>query len=153
MTESNVETTEANVEMVEETEDQLLGLPVEKLAGMLREKRKAEASVRAKLRDVEAERDRLAGSVAGYQRQAFAEVAKKHRMHESALDDALGVVSMDEVLREDGTVDAEKAGNVLTQLRETKPHYFVQVPGASGGEVRGPGIGSRVSASWSEVLR
>lgn len=157
MAEANVESMEttapesAPVESQEAPEDQLLGLPVEKLAAMVREKRKAEASVRAKLRDAEAERDRLSGAVTGYQRRAFADAAKGAQMQESALDDVLAVVDLEAVLGEDGTVDAAKVHDALGELRKSKPHYF-RVPGRSGGDFTGGGFIVPPSSQWSDVL-
>lgn len=161
MAEANVESMETTgpesaqveaPETPESSEDQLLGLPVEKLAAMVREKRKAEASVRAKLRDAEAERDRLSGAVSGYQRRAFAEAAKGAQMQESALDDVLAVVDLEAVLGEDGTVDAAKAQKALGELRKSKPHYFKAVPMRSGGDITGGGYAVRPSSQWADVL-
>lgn len=135
----------------EQQEDNLLELAPEKLAAMLRDKRKAEASVRSKLRETEAERDQLASSVTGFRRQAFAEAAKDSKMHESALDDVLAAVNLEDVLGDDGTVDPVKVGETLKGLRQTHPHYFERRASVSGiGAGGSPTIEN--PASWSDVL-
>lgn len=136
----------------EEQEDNLLELPPEKLAGMVRDKRKAEASVRSKLREAEAERDRLSGTVSGFRRQAFAAAAKESKVQDSAIEDVLGAVNIDDVLGEDGTVDAEKVEQSLEGLRRSHPHYFHQMPRSSG-SAEGGAPGGFEGASWSDVLR
>lgn len=137
---------------VPEAEDNLLELPPEKLAGMLRDKRKAEASVRSKLREAEAERDKLAGAVTGFRRQSFAATAAASKVQESAMDDVLGAVGLDNVLGDDGTVDAEKVQESLQALRRSHPHYFEPIPKASSIGQGGAPAGFE-GASWSDVLR
>lgn len=136
----------------EEQEDNLLELPPEKLAGMVRDKRKAEASVRSKLREAEAERDKLAGAVTGFRRQSFAATAAASKVQESAMDDVLGAVGLDNVLGDDGTVDAEKVQESLQALRRSHPHYFEPIPKASSIGQGGAPAGFE-GASWSDVLR
>lgn len=136
----------------EEQEDNLLELPPEKLAGMVRDKRKAEANVRGKLREAEAERDKLAGTVTGFRRQSFAATAAASKVQESAMDDVLGAVGLDNVLGEDGTVDAEKVQESLQALRRSHPHYFEPIPKASSIGQGGAPAGFE-GASWSDVLR
>lgn len=141
-----------NSESVPEQEDNLAELPPEKLAGMVRDKRKAEASVRSKLREAEAERDKLAGTVTGFRRQAFAATAAASKVQESAMDDVLGAVGLDNVLGDDGTVDAEKVQESLQALRRSHPHYFEPIPKASSIGQGGAPAGFE-GASWSDVLR
>ncbi|PCC58646.1 hypothetical protein CIK58_01525 [Brevibacterium aurantiacum] len=141
-----------NSDHMPEAEDNLLELPPEKLAGMVRDKRKAEASVRSKLREAEAERDKLAGTVTGFRRQAFAATAAASKVQESAMDDVLGAVGLDNVLGEDGTVDAEKVQESLQALRRSHPHYFEPIPKASSIGQGGAPAGFE-GASWSDVLR
>lgn len=132
-------------------EDNLAELAPEKLAGMVRDKRKAEANVRGKLRETEAERDKLAEAVTGFRRQAFAEAAKAARVQDSAVDDVLNAVSLEAVLAEDGTIDAGKVSEAVGALRKSHPHYFKQASSfsAQGGAPGGDGL----DASWSDVLR
>lgn len=153
-TDPTVEDPQVEQETEETPEDQLLSLPVEKLAAMLRDKRKAEATVRARLRDAEEQRDKLTGSVSAFQRQAFAQAAKGHRMQESALEDVLGAVDLASMLGDDGTVDPEKVGPALEELRKTKPHYFQarSIP-AGRADTSGASMGEpRAQASWGDVL-
>ncbi|MGO3680325.1 hypothetical protein [Brevibacterium aurantiacum] len=133
-------------------EDNLAELAPEKLAGMVRDKRKAEANVRGKLREAEAERDKLAGAVTGFRRQAFAATAAASKVQESAMDDVLGAVGLDNVLGDDGTVDAEKVQESLQALRRSHPHYFEPIPKASSIGQGGAPAGFE-GASWSDVLR
>lgn len=132
-----------------EQEDNLAELAPEKLAGMVRDKRKAEASVRSKLRDTEAERDKLAEAVTGFRRQAFAEAAKAARVQDSAVDDVLNAVDLEAVLAEDGTIDGAKVSEAVGALRKSHPHYFKPASSfsAEGGAPMPP------DASWSDVLR
>lgn len=133
-------------------EDNLAELAPEKLAGMVRDKRKAEANVRGKLREAEAERDKLAGAVTGFRRQAFAATAAASKVQESAMDDVLGAVGLDNVLGEDGTVDAARVQESLQALRRSHPHYFEPIPKASSIGQGGAPAGFE-GASWSDVLR
>jgi hypothetical protein len=141
----------SNPPPADEQEDNLAELAPEKLAGMVRDKRKAEANVRGKLRETEAERDKLAEAVTGFRRQAFAEAAKAARVQDSAVDDVLNAVSLEAVLAEDGTIDAGKVSEAVGTLRKSHPHYFKQASSfsAQGGAPGGDGL----DASWSDVLR
>lgn len=133
-------------------EDNLAELAPEKLAGMVRDKRKAEASVRSKLREAEAERDKLAGTVTGFRRQAFAAAAKSTQLQDTAVDDALKVVDLEAVLAEDGTVDAAKVKEAMQGLRKSHPHYFKSVGASTIAQGTAP-AGDGLDASWSDVLR
>lgn len=133
-------------------EDNLAELAPEKLAGMVRDKRKAEANVRGKLRDAEAERDKLAEAVTGFRRQAFSEAAKAARVQDTAVDDVLKVVDLETVLAEDGTIDSEKVTEAVRGLQKTHPHYFKPVGASTIAQGSAPG-GDGLDASWSDVLR
>ncbi|HCG56413.1 MULTISPECIES: hypothetical protein [Brevibacterium] len=134
--------------------DNLLELPPEKLAGMVRDKRKAEASVRTKLRDAEAERDQLATAVKGFRTQAFAAAAKSTQLQSTAVEDALKVVPLEGMLTEDGTIDAAKVKESMQALRRSHPHYFQPVPPSSGPGFSGGPDPSDLNgtAGWSEIL-
>lgn len=134
------------------SDDNLAELAPEKLAGMVRDKRKAEANVRGKLRDAEAERDKLAEAVTGFRRQAFGEIAKASRVQDTAVDDVLKVVDLETVLAEDGTIDAAKVTEAVRGLQKTHPHYFKPVGASTIAQGTAP-AGDDLDASWSDVLR
>lgn len=134
-------------------DDDLAALPSERLAEMVRDKRKAEASLRTRLREVESERDTAAGRVTAWQGDQFAELAKKGRVVESAVGDVAGLVPLESVLDDAGLIDAGKVDAALMTIRQDRPHLFVQV-GASGAESFGGANGTNVQpVSWSDVLR
>jgi hypothetical protein len=150
MSEQQIESQE-----IEVTDDELATLPAERLAAMLRDKRKAEATVRGKLRDAEAQRDALVGTVSGFQKEALNGVAKTAGVLPSALSDLALHVPLESVLGEGGLLDTEKATAALTELKVSKPHFFPASVGASGtnfaggsGEIYGGG-----EASWGDVLK
>lgn len=149
--------TEQQIDQTEETDvtdDQLLQLPPERLVAMLRDKRKSEGTYRAKLRDAEAERDTLKGTVTGYQQKAFHQFAKGQNVQDTALEDVAERLDIASLLGEDGQVDEAAAKTALEDLRKSRPHYFVQSAGQSGGDFAG-GMGeapSRRQATWDEVL-
>jgi hypothetical protein len=150
MSEQQIESQELEV-----ADDELATLPAERLAAMLRDKRKAEATVRGKLRDAEAQRDALAGTVSGFQKEALTGVAKTAGVLPSALADLALHVPLESVLGEGGLLDAEKATAALTELKVSKPHFFPAMAGASGANFGG-GSGERYSAggaSWGDVLK
>ena len=142
---------EQNAQETEVRDDELATLPAERLAAMLRDKRKAEATVRGKLRDAEAERERLSGTVSGFQQQALKAHAEKAGVVPSALADLGAHVPLESVLGEDGLLDAEKATAALDALKLSRPHFFPAVPGSSGAEFTFTGEPSR-TPSWSDVL-
>lgn len=149
MSEQQIESQE-----IEVTDDELATLPAERLAAMLRDKRKAEATVRGKLRDAEAQRDALAGTVSGFQKEALNGVATTAGVLPSALADLALHVPLESVLGEGGLLDAEKATVALTGLRATKPHFFPAPAGSSGANFAG-GSGETyggTQASWGDVL-
>ncbi|MGO2773957.1 MAG: hypothetical protein ACTIB2_11190 [Brachybacterium tyrofermentans] len=137
----------------EPTDDQLAQLPPEKLAQMVREKRQAEGRYRTQLREAEAERDRLAETVQGYQRSTFEEFARGRKVLDSAVDDVADKVNVAELLGEDGRLDEERAGAALEELRTSRPHYFEAAPRKSSADFTGSAAGQGdESASWSNIL-
>ncbi|WP_026820177.1 hypothetical protein [Arthrobacter castelli] len=150
-----VENQEETEQTDETSDDQLLQLPPEKLVAMVRDKRKAEATYRTKLRDTEAERDKLSETVGGYQKSAFSDFAKSQRVLDSAVDDVAGSLDVSELLDESGQVDQEKATAALEELKQSKPHYFQRPPMQTGTDrVGGSGEGNvKPEASWGDVLR
>lgn len=133
-------------------DDDLAALPAERLAEMLREKRRAEAAVRSRLREVEAERDTAAARVTTWQGDRFAALAKDGRVVESAVADVAALVPMESVLDDAGLVDPEKVSAALDGVRQERPHLFQQV-GASGPDSFGGANGYGQPVSWSDVLR
>lgn len=150
MSEQPIESQETEV-----TDDELAALPAERLAAMLRDKRKAEATVRGKLRDAETQRDALAGTVSGFQKEALAGVATKAGVLPSALADLALHVPLESVLGEGGLLDTDKATAALTDLRVSKPHFFPASAGASGASFTGSSGERHVAAeaSWGDVLK
>ncbi len=133
----------------------LAALPPERLVAMLREKRRAEAGLRERLREVEGERDAHAGVVAAYQRDELWSHAVSHRPHPSARSDIEARIPLESVLGEDGKVDAEKVSGAVQALRTQAPHYFEQASprsGVPGGGVTGEDAPGGATALWSDVL-
>lgn len=149
LTEATTESTEPAEQEV--TDDQLVEVPAERLAAMLRDKRKAEQTVRGKLRDAEAERDKLTGTVTGFQQEALRGHATKAGVLPSALADL--PIPLESVLGEDGLVDTEKAAAALTELKASRPHFFPARPSKSGSDLAGGGESFGGStATWGDVL-
>lgn len=152
MTEPN--TTPQTAPDAEEGPDETLAtLPAEKLAAMLRDKRKAEAALRARLRDTEAERDRLAEKVTGQQARDLDVAATSAGLRPEALADLHQHVKLEEVTADDGAIDPAKLEAALGALKAERPHYFA-TPGASavnhaGGSGEAP---AAYEASWTDVL-
>lgn len=150
MSEQQIESQETEV-----ADDELATLPAERLAAMLRDKRKAEATVRGKLRDAEAQRDALAGTVAGFQTEALHGVAKTAGVLPSALSDLAQHVPLESVLGEGGLLDAGKAAEALAALKLEKPHFFPAVPRMSSADFGGS-ISEGASygeTTWHDVLK
>ncbi len=141
-------------EDTEEVSDTALAtLPADRLAAMVRDKRKAEASLRARLRDTEAERNRLAEQVTGQQWRDLDTAATKAGIRPEALADLHQHVKLEELTADDGAIDPGKLDAALTGLKSDRPHYFVS-PGASTVDHAG-GAGEPAppyQASWSDVL-
>lgn len=141
-------------EQVEESDDQLLQLPAERLVAMLRDKRKAEAAYRTKLRETETERDTLKGTVTGFQQKAFHQFAKGHAVLDTALDDVSEKLDIAGLLDESGQVDQDRAKAALEDLKKSRPHYFTQPAGQSGADFSA-GVGEappKREATWGDVL-
>lgn len=135
-------------------DDELAKLPPDRLAQMLRDKRKAEASLRGRLRDTEGERDTLAGAVSGYQENALNDLATQAGAAPTALDDLRGHLPLDQLMGEDGNLDTEKVSEALATLKGARPHLFIQ----SGATVAS-GVGSFTSGddttatpTWGDVI-
>lgn len=140
-------------ENTEPSDDQLAQLPAERLAQMLREKRKSEGNYRTQLREVEAERDKLSETVSGYQRASFGEFAREKRVRDSAVDDVAEKVNVAELLDDTGRLDQEKAAAALDELSRAKPHFFEQAPKVSSVDFTGSTAESGgESASWGDIL-
>jgi len=148
MSEQQIESQE-----IEITDDELATLPAERLAAMLRDKRKAEATVRGKLRDAEAQRDTLAGTVSGFQQEALRAAATGAGMLPTALLDLGAHVPLESVLGEGGLLDTAKAETALADLKASRPHFFPSPAGASGASfIGGSGESMAPAASWSDIL-
>ena len=135
-------------------DDDLASVPADRLAAMLRDKRKAEAAVRTRLREAEEARDKLAAGLTAWQSRAFADKARAAGVIDSALEDLPGRVDLASLLTEDGTLDDDKATAALSDLQVGRPHWFVQKPAKSGPEFAA-GTGEKPSgaaASWSDIL-
>ena len=142
-----------NDEAVELADDQLAQVPAEKLAQMLREKRRSEGSYRTQLREAEAERDRLSAAVSGYQRKSFDEFARGRKVLDSAVDEVAEKLDVSELLDENGQEDEEKAGAALDELKRSKPHFFKAMPMRSSVDTSSYSTGDLIeSASWGDVL-
>ncbi|WP_104177649.1 hypothetical protein [Cryobacterium sp. Y50] len=139
----------------EVADDQLAQLPAERLAQMLRDKRKAEANVRARLRDVEGERDKLSGVVTGFQRSALNDLATEAGVAPTALTDLDAHLQLDQILGDDGTLDAAKTSAALSSLRSERPHLFTQSGAAiasSAESFTGSQTDFQHAATWGDVI-
>lgn len=134
----------------------LSGLPAERLIEMLKDKRKAEASLRQRLRDAEASRDAAVEQVRSWQGTQFADLARDAGVVDTALGDIAGLVEIGSLLSDDGLVDGDKVSEALKVLRTQRPHLFAVTPGSVG--TGGVGFaGGTVSpepqaATWGDVL-
>lgn len=135
---------------------ELSGLPAERLAEMLREKRRAEASLRQRLRDAESARDIAVEQVRSWQGAQFTDLAREAGVVDTALGDVAGLVPLDTLVGDDGLVDGGKVSEALKTLRTQRPHLFAVPPasvgvggtGFSGGTV----AGEQPAATWGDVL-
>lgn len=133
-------------------DDDLAALPAERLAEMLREKRRAEAAVRSRLREVESERDTATERVSTWQGERFAALAKDGRVVESAVKDVAALVPLESVLDDAGLIDPEKVSAALDGIRQERPHLFQQVS-ASGPDSFGGANGFTQPVSWADVIQ
>lgn len=145
-------TTEPDTAGGEFAPDDLENVPADRLAAMLREKRKAEKSLRERLRETEGRLEGLDGTVQAFQRQAFHSAAQRHGALESALADVDAAVPLADVLGDDGTVDKAKVTASLQELRTLRPHYFQSVGASSADHPGGSGESTAPVAAWGDVL-
>lgn len=151
---TTTETTEQTAP--EPADDALSSLPAEKLAGMLRDKRKAEASARTRAGQAEAERDRLSKVVGAWTREKLHGLALAAGVLPSALADLDDRIDPSGLLTEGGTLDEDKAAKAFTTLKAERPHYFEQRKPAGASGVDHPGGGGEgvrpPVASWTDVI-
>lgn len=119
---------------------------------MLREKRSAEQSVRQRLRDVEADRDRFADALTAYRQRSVHAAATDAGLLPEAVPDLDGHVDLDAVCADDGTVDDGKVREALAEVRKSRPHWFRPVAGTSGAEFTGGAGSASRQATWGELL-
>lgn len=144
---------------VEDDADDLASLPPERLAKLLREKRAAESSTRGRLRDAEAQVERLTEVARTAQRGQVSEAAHRLRALPSAVSDVVDKIDVAAVLGDDGAIDSQKLDDAIEALFVTRPHWKMpNVPGRSGMTNPGGENGyshSRLKdqkATWSDVL-
>ena len=139
---------------IEVKDDQLEQLSQADLARMVREKRKSEAAYRTRLRDAEAERDQLRGTVSSWQGAELAERATAAGIAKTALPDVAAHVPLESVVDENGLLDASKIDAALRSLRTDRPHLFAQVGAnvGTGAESFGSGGLEPRETSWADVL-
>lgn len=134
----------------------LSGLPAERLIEMLRDKRKAEASLRQRLRDAETARDTAVEQVRSWQGTQFADLAREAGVVDTALGDIAGLVPLDTLVGDDGLVDAGKVSEAMKGLRSQRPHLFAASPanvGTGGVGFSGGTLSPEPkTATWGDVL-
>ncbi|OLT46937.1 hypothetical protein BJF85_00225 [Saccharomonospora sp. CUA-673] len=111
------------------------------------------AKYRKQLREVEAERDRLAGKLEQMHRAEIRRAAEGARMHDP---DDFTVDDVAELLNDDGDVDGDKVAQRLDALRESKQHLFQPPPSPKdfGGGERGADItGGDGNTTWDKALK
>ncbi|MBM7807657.1 hypothetical protein JOD57_003494 [Geodermatophilus bullaregiensis] len=109
------------------------------------------AAYRRKLRDAEAERDRLASAVTTYQRRD-AEALVGSRLLSPA-DLWVAGAKLEDLLADDGTVDPAKVDAAVDTVLEARPHWKPQgprVPRDMGQGQRGGTVGG--GTSWADVI-
>ena len=153
MTDITTDTTTTTDTTAEEVaDDQLAALPSERLATLLRDKRKSEAGLRTRLRDAESARDGLTSTVQGFQRGALADLATGAGFAETALPDLAAHLPLETLLGDDGMLDRDKAGQALAALKTERPHLFgSQRLTTSGAETFSGGDTAR-AVTWGDVL-
>lgn len=111
------------------------------------------AKYRRKLRDAEAERDRLAGVVESYQRaqvEAIATGPGPLALNDGADLWAAGV-TLGDLLAEDGTVDADAVAAAVERVTDERPHW--RKPAVDLGQgVRGS-VRTKQAATWDGTVR
>lgn len=117
-----------------------------------KEGNKEAAAYRRKLRDAEADRDRLAGQLTTYQRRdAEALVGDKLL---SASDLWVAGIELKDLLGDDGNVDKAKVDEAVDKLLTDRPHWAPKRPGVPrdmGQGRRGGSVGGDVT--WGTVIK
>jgi hypothetical protein len=112
--------------------------------------RKEAASYRRRLRDSESETERLAQRVAEMQRTAVeAQVSGPGKLADGS-DIWLSGVKLEDLLDDDGAINAEKVDEALQRALADHPGWKERTPGLGGG-VRGTGQPS--APSFGEALK
>lgn len=112
------------------------------------------ARYRTRLRETEAERDRLAGMVETLQRAEVARLAGEHLAQGADLLE-YGMVGLDALLGEDGNVDPDQVGLATATLLSQRPGLG-KAPVAKGPTIHPHHTGSgrgRGGTTWGDVLR
>lgn len=139
-----------------ETQD-LENLPAERLAEMLRDKRRAEQSLRNRLRDAETRAEKAEGAVKGFQREALENHAADAGLAKTALQDLSTLVDVGSLLGEDGTLDTSKAKTALETLAAERPHLFAPTGAGRGtGDIQftgAQGLDERPTPTWADVVK
>ncbi|WP_454115473.1 hypothetical protein [Microbacterium lacticum] len=147
---------EGEEEVQEDVEgDDLANVPPERLAQMVRDKRRAEAAVRQKLRDVEAAHGVLETAVTGFRARQVRTAAAGAGALAEALDDVVAALSVDDILADDGTVDDAGLTAALAELRKLKPFYWPtsRLPPRSSPDSQHTGMTYAAKpATWGDVL-
>jgi hypothetical protein len=150
---------EATDAAVEEDADDLASLPPERLAKLLREKRAAERSARARLGEADEKIARLTETARAAQRGQVTEAAHRLRALPSAVADVVDRIDFAEVLGDDGGIDSQKLDDAIEAVFVTRPHWKMPtISGRSGMSNPGGDSGythSRLKdqkATWSDVL-
>lgn len=117
------------------------------------------ATYRRKLRDTEAERDQLASAVTTYQRRDVEALVTSGDGPKLGVAADLWVagVKLEDLLAEDGTVDADKVSAAVTAVLADHPNWgprsdtTTRVPRDMGQGRRGGAVGG--DTSWASVLK
>jgi hypothetical protein len=95
--------------------------------------RKEAAKYRTRLREVEAERDKLARRVSDYERAEVERQVAGGGGLRNAADFWLAGVSLDDLRDEDGKLDAEKVNAAKKRVVSEHPHWSEPAPDFNGG--------------------
>lgn len=116
--------------------------------------RREAASYRRRLRDTEAERDRLAERVTGYMQrevEVLAEQGQGYDRMAAGSDLWTGGVQLADVLDDEGAIDAGKVQEQVAAVLAERPHWRKNLWG-SADVGQGPRQSATPSTSWSQVL-
>lgn len=135
-------------------DDELERLSPAELARMVRDKRKSEATYRTRLRDVEAELERVRETVTGWQGSELAKLAAAAGVADTALSDVPTHVPLEMVVGDDGLLDTGKVETALETLKAERPHMFQQpqVPATTGAPNFDGAGESKAATSWADVI-